>query len=78
MATIRTLTPQEAEHAIDWAAADPRTCWSLRRRPFIGSLREVHCRFGMTGTTQHAALFGFQRKNMPGDHKIFAAGFGIC
>jgi glycosyltransferase involved in cell wall biosynthesis len=25
---------------IDWAAADPRTCWELRRRPFIGS-REV-------------------------------------
>jgi glycosyltransferase involved in cell wall biosynthesis len=25
---------------IDWAAADPRTCWSLRRRPFIGS-REI-------------------------------------
>lgn len=25
---------------IDWAAADPRTCWSLRRRPFVGS-REI-------------------------------------
>ena len=25
---------------IDWAAADPQTCWSLRRRPFIGS-REI-------------------------------------
>lgn len=25
---------------IDWEAADPRTCWKLRRRPFIGS-REV-------------------------------------
>lgn len=26
--------------AIDWESADPRTCWSLRRRPFIGG-REV-------------------------------------
>ena len=25
---------------IDWAAADPRSCWKLRRRPFIGS-REI-------------------------------------
>ncbi len=25
---------------IDWAAADPRQCWSLRRRPFVGS-REI-------------------------------------
>ena len=25
---------------VDWAAADPRTCWKLRRRPFIGS-REI-------------------------------------
>jgi len=25
---------------IDWAAADPRQCWSLRRRPFIGG-REI-------------------------------------
>jgi glycosyltransferase involved in cell wall biosynthesis len=26
--------------AVDWAAADPRQCWSLRRRPFIGD-REI-------------------------------------
>jgi glycosyltransferase involved in cell wall biosynthesis len=27
---------------IDWAAADPRTCWSLRRRPFVGSCEIRH------------------------------------
>jgi glycosyltransferase involved in cell wall biosynthesis len=26
--------------AVDWGAADPRQCWSLRRRPFIGD-REI-------------------------------------
>ncbi|HOC41450.1 MAG TPA: glycosyltransferase family 2 protein [Thermoanaerobaculales bacterium] len=25
---------------VEWSAADPRTCWQLRRRPFIGS-REI-------------------------------------